>query len=85
MAIAINKKGMQICEKTKNKDKMLSELKDQGEKLQQEKYGAASDEVIKKIINNESYSHITDDLPEEIRNCTTVIHLETSFGQLRYI
>ena len=62
MAIAINKKGMQICEKTKNKDKMLSELKDQGEKLQQEKYGAASDEVIKKIINNESYSHITDDL-----------------------
>ena len=81
MAIANNRKGMKICEETKNNDKMLSELKDQGNKLLQEKYGAASDEVIKQIINNDSYSHITDDLPEEIRNYTTVIHLEA----LRYI
>ena len=78
---------MRICEKTKNNDKMLSELKDQGNKLQQEKNDATSDEVIKKIINNENYSHLTDGLPEEIRNCTTVIHLETAIGieQLRYI
>jgi hypothetical protein len=85
MAIAINRKGMRICEKTKNNDKMLSELKDQGNKLQQEKNDAASNEVIKKIINNETYSHLTDGLPEEIRNCTTVIHLETAIEQLRYI
>jgi glutamate-1-semialdehyde aminotransferase len=54
MAIAINRKGMRICETIKNNDKILSELKDQGNKLQQEKNDAASDEVIKKIINNDA-------------------------------
>jgi hypothetical protein len=78
--LAINRKGMRICEKTKNNDKMLSELKDQGNKLQQEKNDAASDEVIKKIINKGVYyacqwvrEAFCPDTRDEYQKCFTII------------
>ncbi|VDI63464.1 E3 ubiquitin-protein ligase TTC3 [Mytilus galloprovincialis] len=80
MAIAINKKGMRICEKTKNNDKMLSELKDQGQKLQFQKDGVASDEVLHQMIKN---NRMDDSVPEQIRNFPgcTVINIESAMSQ----
>ena len=54
MAIAMNKKGLKICEKSKDNDKMLSELREQGHKLHAEKLGNDGIEKIEQLIAQES-------------------------------